>query len=85
MYRKGSHERLRPTRKVPNLNPLRFCYHGQHARPRNKFRALPGGDRRREVCEECYEKIMSERRLKAQRNGVAPRPKPAKTVRAKKA
>ena len=28
------------------------------------FRTLPGGERKREVCAECYEKIMADRRLK---------------------
>ena len=40
------------------------------------FRALPGGDRKREVCAECYERIMSERKAKARlRNGVVVKPK----------
>jgi len=47
--------------------PLKYCYHGQHAKPRDKFRTLPGGERRREVCAECYEKIMAERKLKRRR------------------
>ncbi len=48
--------------------PLKFCMHGQHAKPRSQFRVLPGGERRREVCAECYAKIMSARkRLARQR------------------
>lgn len=49
---------------MANLNPLKYCYHGQHSRPRALFRTLPGGGRKREVCAECYEKIMEERKLK---------------------
>lgn len=50
---------------MANLSPLKFCMHGQHSRPRAQFRVLPGGERRREVCAECYEKIMAARRQKA--------------------
>lgn len=50
---------------MPNLNPLKYCYHGQHSRPRATFRALPGGPRKREVCAECYEKIMAERKQRS--------------------
>jgi hypothetical protein len=49
---------------MTNLNPLKYCYHGQHSKPRSSFRTLPGGNRKREVCAECYEKIMADRRLK---------------------
>jgi hypothetical protein len=45
-------------------NPLRFCYHGQHYRPREQFKALPGGTHRREVCADCYARIMADRKLK---------------------
>ena len=45
-------------------NPLRFCYHGQHYRPREQFKALPGGTHRREVCSDCYARIMADRKLK---------------------
>ena len=38
---------------MSNLNPLKYCYHGQHSRPRATFRTLPGGERKREVCAEC--------------------------------
>lgn len=44
-----------------NLNPLKYCFHGQHSRPRAGFRTLPGVKRTREVCAECYEKIMADR------------------------
>jgi hypothetical protein len=50
---------------MTNLDPLKFCYHGQHSKPRAGFRVLPGGTRRREVCAECYEKIMADRKKKA--------------------
>ncbi|TAN47921.1 MAG: hypothetical protein EPN19_16815 [Betaproteobacteria bacterium] len=49
---------------MTNLNPLKYCYHGQHSKPRSSFRTLPGGNRKREVCAECYDKIMTDRRLK---------------------
>lgn len=49
---------------MTNLNPLKYCYHGQHAKPRAQFRSIPGGDPRRMVCAECYEKIMADRRMK---------------------
>ena len=45
-------------------NPLRFCYHGQHYRPREQFKALPGGTHRREVCADCYARIMADRKMK---------------------
>lgn len=70
------------TDPVPNLNPLRFCYHGQHVRPRSMFRALPGGDRKREVCAECYERIMTERKVKS-RQRISVLGKPAATLRGK--
>lgn len=52
-------------RTMPNLSPLKFCMHGQHSKPRAQFRVLPGGERRREVCAECYEKIMAARKERA--------------------
>jgi hypothetical protein len=50
-----------------NRLPLKFCMHGQHAKPRSQFRVLPGGERRREVCADCYEKIMAARKRLAAR------------------
>ena len=50
--------------KPMNLNPLKYCFHGQHSRPRATFRTLPGVRNKREVCAECYEKIMADRRQK---------------------
>jgi len=47
-----------------NLNPLKYCFHGQHSRPRATFRTLPGKKKSREVCAECYEKIMADRKQK---------------------
>jgi hypothetical protein len=47
---------------MPSHSPLKFCMHGQHAKPRSEFRVLPGGERRREVCSECYAKIMAARK-----------------------
>jgi hypothetical protein len=49
---------------MTNLNPLKYCYHGQHAKPRAQFRSIPGGAMPRMVCAECYEKIMSDRKSK---------------------
>ena len=47
-----------------NLDPLKYCFHGQHSKPRAGFRTLPGVKMTREVCAVCYEKIMAERRQK---------------------
>ena len=49
---------------MANLSPLKYCFHGQHSKPRATFRPLPGVKVRREVCAECYEKIMADRRQK---------------------
>jgi len=46
------------------------------------FRALPGGDRKREVCAECYERIMTERKVKS-RQRISVLGKPAATLRGK--
>lgn len=46
-------------------DPIRFCYHGHHMKPRNTFRPLPGVKPKREVCEECYAKIMKARKERA--------------------
>jgi hypothetical protein len=51
-------------RKVMNLNPLKYCFHGQHSRPRATFRTLPGVRNKRAVCAECYEKIIADRKQK---------------------
>jgi hypothetical protein len=53
-------------------NPLRFCYHGQHYRPREQFKALPGGTHRREVCADCYARIMADRKLKRKKTTKQP-------------
>ena len=53
-------------------NPLRFCYHGQHYRPRDQFKALPGGTHRREVCSDCYARIMADRKLKQKKKTKQP-------------
>jgi hypothetical protein len=49
---------------MSNLNPLKYCFHGQHSSPRSKFRTLPGVKQTREVCATCYDKIMAERKQK---------------------
>ena len=49
---------------MPNLNPQKYCFHGQHSRPRAGFRTLPGVKQTRQVCAECYEKIMADRKRK---------------------
>jgi len=50
--------------QMANLNPLKYCFHGQHSRPRATFRTLPGVKNKREVCAECFEKIMADRKQK---------------------
>ena len=54
---------------MANLDPLKYCFHGQHSRPRRGFRTLPGAKNNRQVCAECYDKIMAAR----QRKRVQPR------------
>ncbi|MEW6689219.1 MAG: hypothetical protein AB1452_09035 [Pseudomonadota bacterium] len=49
---------------MANLSPLKYCFHGQHSRPRDTFRRLPGVRNRREVCAECFAKIMADRKQK---------------------
>jgi hypothetical protein len=49
--------------------PLKFCYHGQHYRPREQFKSLPGSTHRREVCADCYAKIMADRKQKRKKMG----------------
>jgi len=49
---------------MPDLNPLKYCYHGQHSKPRDEFRTLPGAKNKRQVCAECYKKIMADREKK---------------------
>ena len=70
--------------------PLKFCYHGQHYRPREQFKALPGGTHRREVCADCYAKIMADRKEKRKsgvgrpvqvRKAATPRPAERKKTR----
>lgn len=55
---------------MSNLNPLKFCFHCQRSRARATFRALPGGKIKREVCAECYEKIMAGRKRKTRLNST---------------
>ncbi|HSN39415.1 MAG TPA: hypothetical protein VLT92_04415 [Burkholderiales bacterium] len=43
--------------------PLKYCYHGQHSRPKAGFRRLPGLTKR-EVCEQCYKTIIADRKKK---------------------
>lgn len=52
-------------------SPLKFCYHGQHYRPREQFKPLPGTTHRREVCADCYAKIMADRKLKRRKTGAS--------------
>jgi hypothetical protein len=44
--------------------PLKYCYHGQHSKPAETFRFLPGSKTRRAVCAECYAKIIADRKKK---------------------
>ena len=46
--------------RLTNLNPLKYCFHGQHSQPRITFRTMPGKTRR-QVCAECYAKIKADR------------------------
>jgi hypothetical protein len=55
--------------EMANLNPLKFCYHGQHSKPRSTFRTLPGSENNRQICAECYDKIVADRKKKKE---VAP-------------
>ena len=52
---------------MTNLNPMKYCFHGQHSRPRKTFRTLPGVKNRREVCAECYDRIMADRKQKSKK------------------
>ena len=45
---------------MPNLSPLRYCFHGRHAMPRAQFRFPPGIKTTRAVCAECYAKIFAD-------------------------
>jgi len=45
---------------MTNLNPLKYCFHGQLSRPRATFRTLLGKTKR-QVCAECYAKIKADR------------------------
>lgn len=58
------HSRTHKETMLPNLNPLKYCFHGQHSKPRSSFRTLPGVKQTREVCAQCYEKIMADRKQK---------------------
>lgn len=39
----------------------RWCIHGQHMKPTDSFRVLPGLRIKREVCQECYDRVMAAR------------------------
>jgi len=49
---------------MSNLNPLKYCFYGKHAKPRATFRRLPGMTGTRAVCAECYEKMKADREKK---------------------
>jgi len=49
---------------MAKLDPLKYCFHGQHAKPRATFRILPGPKGERALCAECYEKILADRARK---------------------
>lgn len=40
----------------------RWCIHSRHMAPSEGFRPLPGLRARREVCADCYEKVMTARK-----------------------
>ena len=44
-----------------NLNPLKYCFRGKHAKPRATFRMFPGAENTREMCADCYEKLRASR------------------------
>lgn len=50
---------------MPNLNPLKYCFHGKHSKPRAQFRILPGVNNTSAVCAECYAKIVAKTEQKA--------------------
>jgi len=52
------------------LDPLKYCFQGQHCMPRAGFRLLPGLKAKRAVCAECYAKIMADRMHKKRRGRV---------------
>lgn len=52
------------TERMANLDPFKYCFHGQHSMPRATFRILPGVKNNRAVCAACYEKIMGDRKQK---------------------
>lgn len=64
MHRPGPVLKRSMLGQMANLNPLKYCFHGQHSRPRATFRTLPGVRNKRAVCAECYEKIMADRKQK---------------------
>jgi hypothetical protein len=43
----------------------KYCFHGQHSKPVEGFRTLPGSKQRRQVCADCYKKILTERKARA--------------------
>ena len=49
-----------------NLNPLKYCFCGKHSKPRATFRMFPGVENTSEVCADCFEKIMAERKEKGE-------------------
>ena len=49
---------------MANLNPLKYCFQCRRSMRRATFRTLPGIKRRREVCADCYEKIIADRKEK---------------------
>jgi hypothetical protein len=61
---------------MANLNPLKYCFHGQHVKPRTAFRTLPGTKTKRQVCSDCYDKIMADRKEKRGRTVRQPRQHP---------
>jgi hypothetical protein len=46
----------------------RWCSQGSHMAPTDSFRVVPGTKNKRECCEVCYQRLMSERaRIKRER------------------
>lgn len=60
--------------RVANLDPLKYCFQCRRSMRRATFRTLPGMARTREVCAECYERIMANSKEKKSRTeGWPPR------------
>ena len=55
---------------MANLDPRKYCFHGEHSKTRPTFRTLPGPKGERALCAECYENIMADRAKKKKNEAV---------------